>query len=121
MEKYIVIKELPDAHVGTEVIWDEYDNNFYYEKSCYVSPHSRNYLSAGQVTQSPEYFCKAEEYPEYYTYHFPVYSRGEIIKLIKECFPNKIISNELISREMKIFEDKLRELGKYNAEKIIKK
>ncbi len=58
MENYIVINELPDAHVGTKVIWDESANAFYYEKSVAVSPHFRNYLSAGTVTQTPEFFRK---------------------------------------------------------------
>jgi hypothetical protein len=35
MDKYIIIKELLDASVGTEVIWDECVNAFYYEKACW--------------------------------------------------------------------------------------
>jgi len=122
MEKYIIIKELPDASVGTEVIWDESANAFYYEKGCYVSPHKRNYLSAGQVTQTPEYFCKAQEYPEYYAYKSPVYSREEILKLLKDSFPNKSMSGDYnisASKELRKFEQSLRELGKSNAEKIL--
>lgn len=122
MDKYIVIKELPDASVGTEVIWDESANVFYYEKGCWVSPHKRNYLSAGQVTQTPEYFCKAEEYPEYYAYKYPVYSREEILKLLNESFPNKSMSgkyNVSASEELMLFEEKLRNLGKSNAERIM--
>jgi len=124
MEKYIVIKELPDANVGTEVNWDEIDNTFYYDKNGYVSPHQNNYLTAGQVTQSPEYFCRANEYPEYFAYKYPVYNREEILKLIKECFPNRSISGQFnisASKEIRHFEEKLRELGKINAENLIRK
>jgi len=109
MEKYIIIKELPDASVGTEVIWDEESNAFYYEKGCWVSPHNRNYLSAGQVTQTPEYFCKAQDYPEYYAYHYPVYSRKEVLELLKD---------KLTSRDQ-MFKERLRNLGKSNAELIL--
>lgn len=123
MTNYIVIKELPDASVGTEVIWDESANAFYYEKCCWVSPHRRNYLSAGQVTQTPEYFCKAIEYPEYYAYKFPVYNREEILRLLIECFPSRNVSNGsynlTVSNEIQLFERKLRELGRANAEKIM--
>jgi hypothetical protein len=124
MEKYIIVKELPDAAVGTEVIWDESQNAFYYEKKCWVSPYKRNHLSAGQVTQNPEYFCKAQEYPEYYAYKFPVYSREEIIKLLKDAFPNRSMSGEYnsnisVSKEIRIFEELLRKLGKSNAERIM--
>lgn len=117
MEKYIIIKELPDAPVGTEVIWDESTNAFYYEKSCYVTPHKRNYLSAGQVTQTPEYFCKEQEYPEYYAYKHPVYSIEEILELLKYAFPNS--SKISTSKEFMSFKDLLRILGKSNAERII--
>lgn len=110
MEKYIVIKELPDAHVGTEVIWDEENNVFYYQKSGWVSPHPKNHLTPGQVTQTPEYFCRANEYPEYYAYHHPVYSRKEILDLVKECFCDTSTTRK--------FEKRLREIGKSNAEKM---
>ena len=124
MDKYIIIKELPDAHVGTEVNWDENTNAFWYEKWCFVSPHQKNYLTAGQVTQTPEYFCKANEYPEYFAYKYPVYNREEILNLIKECFPNKRMSGQFeisASKEIHQFESKLRELGKNNAETLIRR
>jgi hypothetical protein len=121
MEKYILIKELPDASVGTEVIWDEPANAFYYQKGCFISPYSRNYLSAGQVTQNQEYFCKAVEYPEYFAYNNPVYSREEILKLLNGVFPNKIVDFLSVSPQLKRFEDALRELGKIKAEKILNK
>ncbi len=126
MEKYIVIKELPDAIVGTEVNWDESANAFWYKKGCYVTPHDKSFLTAGQVMQTPEYFCKANEYPEYFAYKYPVYSRKEILSLIEECFPNQSMSNDKdrrisASKEIQQFECKLRELGKCNAEMIMKK
>ena len=34
MENYIVIKDLPDAYVGTYVVWDEGINSYYYKKEC---------------------------------------------------------------------------------------
>lgn len=122
MDKYIIIKELPDASVGTEVIWDESANAFYYEKECFISPHKRNYLSVEQVTQKPEYFCKAQEYPEYYAYKYPVYSGEEILKLLKDSFPNKLIGGAYktsASKQLRTFEEGLRKLGKSNAERIL--
>ena len=121
MDKYIVIKELPDASVGTEVVWDENANAFYYEKDFWVS-NKKNYLCAEQVTQTPEYFCKAEEYAEYYAYKNPVYSREEVLRLLTESFPNRSMSGEYnvsASRELILFEEKLRNLGKSNAERIM--
>jgi hypothetical protein len=125
MKKHIVIKELPDACVGTEVIWDKDANAFWYEKTGHVSPHQKNYLTAGQVTQTPEYFCDANEYPEYFAYNNPVYSRKEMLDLIKECFPNNSMRSShgyiSASQELHKFENELRKLGKLNAENIIKK
>lgn len=111
-ENYIVIKELPDACVGTVVIWDESANCFYYEKNCWVSPHQKAYLTAGQVTQTPEYFCKAKEYPEYYAYKYPVFSREDILNLLEKHALTRSICYK--------FEVELRELGKTKAEQIIK-
>jgi len=62
MENYILLKGLPDAKAGTEVIWSEDRNAFYYSKDAYVSPNSINYLTAGQVTQSPEWFAPMSDY-----------------------------------------------------------
>lgn len=124
MEKYIIIKELPDANVGTEVNWDESANAFCYKKGCFVSPHEKSFLTAGQVTQTPEYFCKANEYPEYFAYKHPVYNREEILNLIKECFPNKRMSGQFeisASKEIHLFENRLREIGKSNAENLIRR
>ena len=61
MKKYILKVNLPDAHKGAEVIWDENANAYYYNKSAYISPHNKTYLTAGQVTQSPDFF---EEVPQ---------------------------------------------------------
>ncbi len=124
MDKYIIIKELPDANVGTEVNWDESVNAFWYKKCCFVSQHEKSFLTTEQVTQTPEYFCKVDEYPEYFAYKYPVYNREEILNLIKECFPNKRVSGQFeisASKEIYQFEHRLRELGKSNAEKLIRK
>lgn len=60
---YVLLKSLPDADAGTKVIWDEAANAFYYEKSSFVSPHEKNYLTAGTVTQSPEWFREEVKQP----------------------------------------------------------
>ena len=124
MEKYIIIKKLPDANVGTEVNWDESVNAFWYKKECYISSHEKSFLTAEQVTQTPEYFCKANEYPEYFAYKYPVYSREDILNLIEECFPNKRMSGQFeisASKEIHQFKNKLRELGKSNAKILIQR
>lgn len=113
-QKYVVIKKLPDADVGIEVIWDETNNCYYYEKSAHVSPNDKSYLTAGQVTQTPEFFCKAIEYAEYYGYHFPVLSRKEVLNLLDSHY------NKTNTPERRCFETDLRELAKINAEKLIK-
>jgi hypothetical protein len=120
---YIVIKELPDADVGTEVKWSENENCFYYDKTLWVSPHNKSYLSKGQVMENPEYFTPAEQYQEYYAYKNPVYNREEILNLLNTCFPNKTISGQFhisVSKEIEQFKSKLRELGLKNAKNILK-
>lgn len=62
MDNYILLKDLPDATKGTMLIWDEGANSFYYNKSAWVPPHQRNHLTAGQVTQTPEWFVKEKDY-----------------------------------------------------------
>ena len=74
MENYILLKNLPDAEKGTKVTWEENANAFYYIKSSYVSPHNKNYLTAGTVTQSPEWFT--------------VEKNKEIIDLFDNCYIN---------------------------------
>jgi len=64
-----------------------------------------------------------EETFEDYAYKKPVYNREEILKLLKDSFPNRSISgtfNISASKEIYAFEEALRKLGKLNAEKIIK-
>lgn len=123
MEKYIVVKKLPDASIGTEVIWSEGSNCFYYEKKL-NGILCTNYLSYEEVTENNEFFCKANEYPEYYAYKFPVYSREEILGLLRDSFPHQYMSSGdfriSVSREIRQFETSLRELGKLKAEVIIK-
>ena len=126
MENYVVIKELPDAHVGTDVIWDEGKNHYTYQKSSYVSPASKNYLTAGQVTQTPAFFKKASEYSEYFAWDNPVYSRKEIYDLIKTTFENSEFGTvNLNGHNFEIlltrFRNALREMGKNNAEKLLNK
>ncbi len=123
-EKYIVIVELPDAHIGTEVIWDENKNHYYYNKSSYVSPDNKNYLTAGQVTQSPKFFKKASEYAEHYAYHEPTYSRKDVLDLIKTVFPNNATNTDnqreyVIRQELDRFNKELREMGRVKAEKLL--
>ena len=123
-DNYIVIKELPDASVGTKVIWEDGKNVYSYEKSSYVSPYDVNVLTDGQVTQNPEYFTKEKNYPEYYAFHNPVYNRNEILDLIKEYFPGRNIDgcfNSTASNHIYRFETKLKNLGVINAKKILEK
>lgn len=56
MNNYVLLKSLPDADAGTPVIWDEGSYGYYYQKGAWVGPHDKNYLTAGTVTQSPEWF-----------------------------------------------------------------
>jgi hypothetical protein len=62
---------------------------------------------------------------EEWAYKNPVYSREEILELLRKSFPDKSISGVLIgkisaSKQIYRFEQALRELGKSNAEKIMK-
>jgi len=120
-QNYVVIKQLPDANIGTHVIWSEAENCYKYFKSAYVSPNDITYLTAGQVTQTPEFFCKAIEYPEYYGYHFPVLSRGEVLELVKKYLigdKDEVTYNKLES--IHSFEVNLRDLAEKNAKKLRK-
>jgi hypothetical protein len=124
MKTYIVIKELPDAYVGTEVLWDENGNYYYYQKNAHVSPHDRTFLTKEQVTKNAEHFYEAENYPSYYTWHYPVYSRKEICELVEKCFPNYIVSGEgfrkSVAEEIRRFEQELRALGNKKVEERYK-
>ena len=122
MDNYILLKDLPDTAKGTKLIWDEGANAFYYEKGAWVSPHQRNYLTAGQVTQTPEWFVKEKDYAELFCFQNPTYSRKEILDLLKTCFPNKRVTGQYeisAARELYAFEQELRKLGKQKAEYII--
>lgn len=59
---YILLKDLPDAHIGTEVFIDEIENCAYYQKSAWVTPYRYNYLTIATVTQSPEFFMEKSEW-----------------------------------------------------------
>ena len=123
MEDYKVIKELPDARVGVDVIWDEEKNCFFYEKSMHVTPFNKSYLTRGQVTQTPEYFCTAKEYPECYAFNYPVFSRKDILDIIKQSFPEKIMDGHFkisASSQLHNFEVLLRDIGFNNAKDILK-
>ena len=95
---------------------------YWYEKKGKVEPnHVLSFLNREEVEENQEYFCKAEEYPEYYAWKYPVYSREEIHELIKECFPDRKFSGSFhlsAAKELQRFEHRLREKGKQNAERI---
>lgn len=59
---YILLKDLPDAPIGTEVFIDLVNNYGYYQKSAWVSSNKYNYLTIATVTQSPEFFMEKSEY-----------------------------------------------------------
>lgn len=64
-----------------------------------------------------------QETLEEYAYKNPVYSREEVLELLQKSFPDKAISgvfNISASKQIYSFEQSLRELGKSNAEKIMK-
>ena len=68
-----------------------------------------------QVENNSEYFCKANEFPEYYAYNNPIFSRKEVLEIFEKCF------DENNRCKKQIFSDELRNLGKINAEKILNK
>ena len=60
---------------------------------------------------------------EEWAYKNPVYSREEILELLRKSFPDKSISGVFrisASKQIYDFEQALRELGKSNAKKIMK-
>lgn len=124
--KYIVIKELPDASVGTEVIWDDEIGAFVYSKKDIINQVTKNYLTFDAVTKNTDFFCKVDIYPDYYAWNYPILSRFEINNLIDQCFIDKVFSDGngkfriSASRELNKFKEKLRELGKTKAEIMIK-
>lgn len=60
-KNYVVIKQLPDAGIGTLVHWDEGKNCYWYQKSVWVSPDRYNYLSSGSVRGNSEFFAPYEK------------------------------------------------------------
>jgi len=112
MEKYIVIKGLPDAHVGTEVDWNEKLNCYQYKKSESFANQDATYLTQKQIVENSTFFCKATEYPEYFAYWNPVYTRKDVLDLIKVTFQYK-------NHDTYRFEAALRSFGKEKAEKIL--
>lgn len=110
-EAYIVIKELPDAVVGTEVIWDEDEKLYSYEKNEPTHKGDRTYLTETQVIKS-DYFCIAEKYPEYYGYYYKVLSRKDVLSIIEKI--------DMPSTRVYEFERELRVLANLNANFIIK-
>ena len=63
---------------------------------------------------------ESENKIEQFAYTHPVYSRKEILQLIKECFPNRRFTGMFeisASTELHRFDSRLRELGKLNASK----
>ena len=117
MEKYIVKTELPDAKIGTEVLWDEVAEAYYYVSDS-ICPTQKHYLSIDQVKCGEKYFCKAVEYPEYYAFHYPVFSRSEILKILNEIYSERISST---TREIYNFQVSLRKLGLEKAHKVLDK
>ena len=62
-ENYVLLKDLPDCKVGTIV--EKIDHYYRYPKNIYVfvgECSEYNHLTAGTVTQSPEWFMKESEY-----------------------------------------------------------
>ena len=66
--KYRLIKDLPDANIGTILTWNESMNCYIGEKSIWVSPHRYLTFSAGTVTQTPEWFEEVKEEFEILSY-----------------------------------------------------
>jgi hypothetical protein len=114
-ETYIVIKKLPDADIGTEVIWVN-DGCYRYKKSQPYLAYAE--LTQAQVVNSTEFFAPADKYPEYYAYNEPTYNRREILDLVMQV--KQVKSGKSLTTAWHNFEKDLRELGNANAEKILK-
>ena len=63
MNNYVLLKDLPDVNAGAVAEWIEDANAFKMEKSAWVSPHRYCWMSAGTVTQSPEWFMQQFKKP----------------------------------------------------------
>jgi len=125
MEDYVLIKDLPDAKTGTLVVWNPEINAFHYEKSVNEEErHSKfNWLSKEQVIYGTIWFCKANDYPEHYAYHNPVFSRKDVLAILKTAFPEKKLDGAYsitASKQIVAFESLLRDFGKTKAKEIMK-
>ncbi len=123
MEDYIVIKEFPDASVGTIVKWCDEEHCYKYVKESCGYKRETNVLTRNQVEFS-SFFCRVSEYDEHYGFYYPVLSRKEVLDLLKESFPDRRIDGKFslsASAQLKHFEEELRKLAKKNAANICKK
>ena len=86
MKQYIICQALPDANEGTEVNWN-------FELSCYEYPKSDwpntidsvSRLTLAQVCSNPQFFIPASEWPEHFGYHNPIFSRKDVLDIMKSC------------------------------------
>lgn len=123
MENYILIQELPDAHIGTNIIWDEKGNHYKYEKCVWISFNRYNYLTADIVTQNPKWFIPESKYWDTYIWHNPTYNRKEVCEVFDAMFDNtniNILSMSTNDIKQKFASD-LRQLGKVIYETKINK
>lgn len=122
MQNYIVIKELPDANIGTKVIYNEEKNLYFYDKNSQVEGHNfQNYLTEFQVTNM-NFFCPESQYAEYFGYNNPVLSRFDVLELLKKHFKDGStysIGERCYNKEFHKFEEDLRELTRQKAEKTL--
>ncbi len=119
MQTYVVIKELPDARVGTKVSWDENEELYCYNKSAYCAPHDKSYLTKGQVIGMDEYFKPYKPYDDFLALKasftpeqkalFDLFVTGRIIGFSLEdmmrCFVNSRLSHNAIRWEYDTFKD----------------
>lgn len=114
---------MPDADVGTEVIWNEDFQQFTYQRNTTSTGYVDAILTKEQVVNNHEFFVKESEWPDYYSYHNPVFSRKDILGLINKCFGDNSASGKgykiSVSKELYLFQQKLRELGDLKAKKYI--
>ena len=105
-DNYVLLKDLPDINFGAIAEWDEASNAFKMEKSSWVSPHRYYWMSAGTVTQSPEWFMKLLKKPPLGL--MPIYiqkefRKDEIIAAIKRYREEgKAVSPEWIDELIEI-------------------
>lgn len=131
MEHYIIIKAFPNATVGTEVLWEPYENLFKYKIKTKILGLTKAdqfcYIPKEEVINSPEYFVKASEYPEHYAWINPVFSRKDIDELLDECIADKTFTDPRgtfsfsVSNELQEFRVELRKLGNNRAKALLDK